>query len=1110
MTINHLHNPYMKARLFVMAVAFALSSITWIWIVRELDQDNARLLDQKRSEVQLVANITSESLGRALRADDLILNEMLSQYATRGSDFDLEKYYQDQRLSADPTSIISISNERGDVIASFPRLPDGTNYSQTDMFQYHSKTVTTYPSVSTPRIGTVTNKWTVYISRRISEPDGTFGGLVSIGFDTSFIDSIALASAAEGPRSINVVGNDGIIRFSLRSNITYMGLKIRNQTFYENVSEGITAWNYIGDSPLDQVRGIVAFRKLEGFPLYATASMRMDLALSEAEKQRQTYYIAGSGFTLLTFVFASIGLAAISKSEKLTNGLIKSEERYKRIERSISSGIWECDLLRGQNYLSRNALELMSYTNIDESKTPKSLLELLHQEDRQALLSSNEGAGALSHFDQEMRIMCGDGKYREFQARGMIERSATAVCAHIFGSITSLRKQKELESSLRQSVDEQTLLLKELRAQQETLTKSRSQLLAAQNIAALGSWELDLDSGFLTWSKQIFTIFGLDPKIFEPSYDSFLNAVHPDDRELVDITYRKSVEERTDYQIIHRLLLPNNQVKWVEERGHTEYSKLGLPTKSIGTVQDITDRVLLDMKIEESRKTLADVVESIDSAIVLYDADGALKHKNKRALELFHSLSEQLEPGSCFDDLLNRGLEEELFYFANQRDLSAFSIRPISAFLDRREPSVILRFSDTRSYKASIHPSTNGGFLFVCSDITERLQFEARLSQSQKMEAIGLLTSGIAHDFNNFLAVIIANLDVLTNRSSLTPLETSLADTALEAAVRSSDFIRSLLSLARSEPSNPSVIFLNDELPTISTLLRLTQTENIKSDVFIEGNVWPIWADKSQLNSCLMNLIKNAQDAMLNGGTLTLSVKNWTISSSMNTSFDGNIIPGDYVLLEVCDTGCGIPAELLPKIFDPFFTTKGIGKGTGLGLSTTYSFVTRAGGHIRASSEPNNGTVISVLFPRTHLSSSRSPEIARDSSECEFLGKTVLIVEDSISLRKSLCAFLEALGIHTIQAGDADEALKLLATPKMEIDLLFSDINMPGVVDGHKLAELALKFRPKLRILLTSGYEKATQEEPQSGLPVHALLRKPFRLDDFKSKVLEGLAANQL
>jgi PAS domain S-box-containing protein len=387
----------------------------------------------------------------------------------------------------------------------------------------------------------------------------------------------------------------------------------------------------------------------------------------------------------------------------------------------------------------------------------------------------------------------------------------------------------------------------------------------------------------------------------------------------------------------------------------------------------------------------------------------------------------------------------------------------------------------------------------IIMDITERRRTEELLRQAQKMEAIGQLTGGVAHDFNNLLTVIVGGLDMMIRRPDQGERVKRLAEAAMTAARRGEQLTRQLLAFSRRQMLRPETLNPNRLLLDFKPLAERAGGEAVPIHMDLDPAIDPIRVDPAQFESAILNLVVNARDAMEEGGSITIRSRNIRLQSAMVRDMD--LAPGAYVAISVTDTGSGFDAEALQRAFEPFFTTKEVGKGSGLGLSQVYGFTRSAGGNVVIESQPRVGTTVKLYFPR-----SQDPvgEETEDQSSAVPLrraskGETVLLVEDDESVLAMAVESLEELRYRVIVARNGAEALQHLDFDQ-RIDILFSDIVMPGGINGTQLAALAQARRPGLKVLLTSGYVAELDAGQKLGMDL-PVLSKPYRRDELARKL---------
>ena len=388
---------------------------------------------------------------------------------------------------------------------------------------------------------------------------------------------------------------------------------------------------------------------------------------------------------------------------------------------------------------------------------------------------------------------------------------------------------------------------------------------------------------------------------------------------------------------------------------------------------------------------------------------------------------------------------------------------------------------------------------------TEELQSaQANLIQAQKMEAVGQLTGGIAHDFNNMLAIVIGNLDLARRRLGQGRGDVGRQiDNAMDGAERAAALTQRLLVFARRQPLAPAVADLNRLMSDLSELLRRTIGETVRIESTAAAGLWPVCIDTAQMESAIINLAINARDAMSRGGVLRIETANVAVPDE-EAAPESGFAPGDYVAVIVADNGTGMAPEVAARAMEPFFTTKEVGRGTGLGLSQVYGFVKQSGGHIEIESEAGEGTTVRLYLPRHDGPAAADAVVADgDAPPRGSPGEVVLVVEDEDQVRRTTVDALSELGYGVREARSGVEALAILASD-LSIALLFTDIVMPGL-DGRALAERALRQRPDLKILYTTGYAPESGPAGMLADDHPAMLRKPFTFDRLARKVRESL-----
>ena len=392
----------------------------------------------------------------------------------------------------------------------------------------------------------------------------------------------------------------------------------------------------------------------------------------------------------------------------------------------------------------------------------------------------------------------------------------------------------------------------------------------------------------------------------------------------------------------------------------------------------------------------------------------------------------------------------------------------------------------------------------ILDALAEQAETEARLHQAQKMEAVGRLTGGVAHDFNNLLQVISGNLQLLTKDVAGSARAEQRVRNALAGVSRGSQFASQLLAFGRRQPLAPKVINVGRLIRTWDDMLKQALGEAIEVETIIAGGLWNTIVDPVQVETAILNLAINARDAMEGRGKLTIEAGNASIDDAYAARHE-DVNPGHYLMLAITDTGCGMPSDVLARVFEPFFTTKPEGQGTGLGLSMVFGFVKQSGGHIKIYSEPGQGTTVRIYLPRTQ----EREDLAADTETGPITGgsETILVVEDDEEVRRTAADILADLGYRVLKAKDADSALAIVESG-VPIDVLFTDVVMPGSLRSPELARKAKERIPDIAVLFTSGYtDNAIVHGGKLDPGVH-LLSKPYSREALARK-LRHLIRNQ-
>ncbi len=498
-----------------------------------------------------------------------------------------------------------------------------------------------------------------------------------------------------------------------------------------------------------------------------------------------------------------------------------------------------------------------------------------------------------------------------------------------------------------------------------------------------------------------------------------------------------------------------------------------------------------EARLREQASLLQTTLDNTSEGVAAFDPEKGLIAWNPRFFAFAGYPDEYPRFGRPFAEFLDfdRDRAEHLFDLAGADD----GLAGLDQMMKLKQKVRI----GGRELECAHKRTQTGGVVMTCADVTERMRVEQVARQAQKMEAIGHLTGGVAHDFNNLLQVIASNLDLMTRHLEERDLLATHIKYASSATERGAKLTRQLLAFARRQPLEPVVVNLGKRVRAMSDLLHRTLGETIEIETIVDAGLWNTFADANQVENAILNLAVNARDAMPAGGKLTIELANAVLDEKYARLHE-EVVPGQYVMLAVTDTGLGMPADVAARAFEPFFTTKPEGQGTGLGLSMVYGFVKQSSGHAKIYSEIGLGTTIRIYLPR-----SRRPEEAPAPAESEPArgrNERILLVEDDDDVRRAVAETTRGLGYQVIEARDGEEALAVLRDGA-KIDLLFTDVVMSGAVSGRTLARNAQQILPDLAVLFTSGYtENAIIHHGRLDEGVH-LLSKPYREPELSRKL---------
>ena len=636
------------------------------------------------------------------------------------------------------------------------------------------------------------------------------------------------------------------------------------------------------------------------------------------------------------------------------------------------------------------------------------------------------------------------------------------------------------------------------------LKKSEHLLANSQRLAKMGSWSWNIQTGEFIWSDELYRIYGKTKGTDEPSYELWFNSTHPEDKEKLDLHIRNAVSQKESFDTEFRIVKSDsNDIRYVHSSGEIVEDANDESIGLSGMVQDITERKETEMMLIQ----YADIVFRMQSGLLVFQLedhsfDGSLRLVNiNPASTVILGITETESIGKTIDEIFPNLREGNIPQKLAQVVRKGKAIGPSEFLYTISEEN-----NKVLSVKAFPIPDD-----FVCvlfDDVTfhkqaeeTQRQLETQLMQVQKMESIGKLAGGVAHDFNNILAVIIGYSDlVMTTLPEVSPIRENM-EQVIKASLHAKDLTKQLLAFSRKQVMEIRVVYLNDVIQSIKTILTRILGEDVRVNTILSTQIGLIKADISQIEQVILNLSINSRDAMPNGGELTIETHRVELDEEFVKQHSEGT-PGEYAMLSISDTGRGMDREMIQKIFDPFFTTKEKGKGTGLGLSTVYGIVKQHNGFISVYSELTQGTTFKIFFPC--LKDDDDEPVVQDA-ETENIVKhsvreqLILVVEDDERVRKLVVKMLIGLSYEVREAQDLDECMRIAESiPK--IDLLLTDVIMPKA-SGKQVVEKVLQIHPDTKVLYMSGYTDnviAQHGVLDQGIQ---LITKPFTQTELQRKI---------
>ena len=1083
---------WLTCALLVLATLVAGAVVVW--------QLRAAAFVRAERELTNLGIVLAEQTSRSVESVDLILGKVQSHVSTLGptspAEFrarlagqDTHLFLANNLLNCSQCDTIALIDANGTLLNWSRNGPvPHVDVSDRDYFRYLSGQSGDGVFISSATEGRVTGKWLMFIARRVSSRDGAFLGLAIGMIDTGYLEDFYRTISMIQGESITLLRRDGVVIAGHPDIASRRGKQLpANAPWYDRVAKG--GGSYLSPGYLAPITQIITVHPVRDYPLVVDVNMSEETVLQGWYEQVTGIVIAtvsvAIGFIVLFWVIAvQFGRHEDQNARLLQSAvaLRESERKLKAFAEMTADWFWEQD---AEFRFVRDANIPLTSLPTDVGKTRWDLADSTmnpgrwdeHKADLAAKRPFRNFRWERIQTDGKRRYMCtsGDpifdeaGKFLGYQGTG---RDVTPEVEADNNLRAAKERAETAEDLLRDAVDSMSEGFV-IYSQEARLVMCNDRFLELYGAGAgrmvPGAKLEDIIHESLARGEFVDAV-GREEEWFRERVDSFWNPGQPVERQLANGKWILVADSRMRSGGLAGLRIDITALKQTQAALRESEARLD-------RAQSIAGVGSWELEIASGRFFWSKE---------MYRVRGISPDEFEPDLE---NIAAYIHPD---DFLAVQRWVTGLIAGGGQDERQTRIVRP-----DGEVRTVQVEGRAILDKDGVVH-----GLSGTMQDITERLKMEQQLLQAQKMEAIGNLTGGMAHDFNNGLGVIIGNLGLLERMVTNDEAATEVCGEAREAALRCADLIRGLLAFARRQPLHRCQTDVNVLVGETARLLSRTLGENIAVDTLLDSELWLALTDAAQLEAAVINLATNARDAMPRGGQLRISTRNVQLDDS-DCVLHGDVTPGNYVLVELSDTGTGIPPDIIERIFEPFFTTKAAGTGTGLGLSMVFTFVKQSGGAIDVYSEPGIGATFRMYLPSA-IRIDASAAIEAEWRPLTGGSETVLVVEDNPRLRVVAVRQLSDLGYQVLDAENAEEGLRI-ATTNDGIDLLFTDVMLPGGMDGIELAHRVAQLRPGVGILLTSGLAGGRAGERTAHRDQSLILGKPYDLNVLSQAVRDVL-----